>query len=336
MFVEKFPATRLRRLRQSAWIRDIVQETQVRSSDLIQPVFVIAGKNKSEAIPGLPGMSRLSVDLAAEYAERIYQAGIRCIFLVPCLDNEKKTMDGREALNESGLLAQAVAAIKTKCPALGIMGDVALDLYTAHGHDGVVDEGTGEIKNDETVEMLVKQSLAQANMGIDMLAPSDMMDGRVGAIREALEGAGHSNTMIVPHSVKYASALYGPYRDAVGSAKNLGKGSKETYQQNPANVEEALRETRLDLTEGADAAIVKPGTLYLDVIYRIKQAFQIPIIAYHVSGEYAMLKTASAAGLIDEKRAFIETMTAFKRAGCAAVVTYGALDMAELIQGYGA
>lgn len=332
MFLEKFPATRLRRLRQSNWIRDIVEETRLNATDFIQPIFVVDGENRKEPIDGLPGINRLSIDLVTDYADRVYRSGVRCALILPCVDDQVKSVDGAEALNESGLLARAVQAIKSKSPSLGLMGDIALDLYTSHGHDGVMDEITGEIKNDETVEMLVKQSIAQAKMGIDVLAPSDMMDGRVGAIRLVLEEAGYQNTLIFPHSAKYASALYGPYRDAVRSSKNLGKRDKRTYQQNPANVEEALREVRLDITEGADAIIAKPGTLYLDVIQRIRECYQIPVVAFHVSGEYAMLKTASAAGLIDEGRVLVETMISLKRAGCSAIVTYAALDIAEMLK----
>jgi len=332
MFLESFPNTRLRRLRQKQWIRDIFEETPLLPRDLIQPIFVIEGVNKLEPIASLPGINRMSVDMAVKHAEKAASAGVRCILLLPCIDDRLKTVRGEEALNSSGLLARATRAIKDATPDIGIMGDIALDLYTSHGHDGVFDANTSEIKNDETLELLVQQSLTQASFGVDILAPSDMMDGRVGAIRKALENNGYENILIFPHSAKYASALYGPYRDAARSGKNLGKRDKRTYQQNPSNTDEAIREVRIDITEGADAIIAKPAGLYLDVVHRISHLFHVPVVAFHVSGEYAMVKAASAQGLLDEHRVLDEVMVSIKRAGASAIITYAAIEIAERLK----
>lgn len=324
-----YPNIRMRRMRQQEWIRSLVEETVVTARDVILPIFILEGENQTEDVPNLPQVQRLSVDLACQLAERAYKAGIRCVQLFPCIDSSKKTDDGSEAFNADGLLPTAVRAIKKAVPGIGVMGDIALDLYTSHGHDGVLNKETGVIENDETVTQLIRQALTQAEAGIDIVSPSDMMDGRVAAIREALEKEGYKNTLIFPHSAKYASALYGPYREAVKSSGNLAGQPKSTYQQNPANSDEAIRECALDVSEGADAIVIKPGSMYLDIIYRVRSTFQLPVLAYHVSGEYAMLKAAAEKNYIDYDRVLMEQMIAFKRAGCTAVITYAALDIAE-------
>jgi porphobilinogen synthase len=318
-----FPATRLRRLRRTPWLRTLVAEHRLSVEDLIWPVFVVEGKQQRIPVKGLPGVERFSIDVLVKEAKAAAKLGIPALALFPVTPPEKKTADGREAWNKRNLICRAIAAVKTAVPEIGVIADVALDPYTTHGHDGVLG-ADGDVANDPTLERLVRQAETLAEAGCDMLAPSDMMDGRVGAIRAALP-----HTPILAYSAKYASAFYGPFREAVGSKSNLGKADKRSYQMDPANSEEALREVALDLAEGADMVMVKPGLLYLDVIARVNDAFQVPVFAYHVSGEYAMLKAAAAAGMLDEKAALAETMLAFKRAGARAILTYAAKELAE-------
>jgi porphobilinogen synthase len=326
-FSKTYPSARPRRLRQAGWIRDLVQEHRLHPSDLIWPLFLVEGHGVRQPITALPGVERLSVDLAVEAAHKAVALGIPMLALFPCTEESLKTEDGREAYNPDSLACKAIKAIKTACPSLGLMADVALDLYTTHGHDGLFD---GEkVLNDATVAVLVKQALLYAETGLDALGPSDMMDGRVGAIRQALEATGHHDTQLFSYAAKYDSALYGPYRSAVGSASLLGKRPKSTYQQHPANIEEALHEAALDLQEGADVLIVKPGSFYLDVMAAIKRQFQVPVVAYQVSGEYAMLQAAAQNGWLDGERATLESLLCFKRAGCSAVITYAAPVVAE-------
>ena len=322
-FPGQFPATRLRRLRRTPWLRALVAEHHLRVEDFVWPVFVVEGKNKRIPVKALPGVERFSIDVLIKEAKAAAKLGIQALALFPVTESKKKTADGREAWNKNNLIYRAIAAVKSAVPEIGVIADVALDPYTIHGHDGVLDRH-GDVANDETVTCLVRQAQVLVEAGCDILAPSDMMDGRVGAIRAALP-----HTPILSYSAKYASAFYGPFREAVGSKSNLGKADKRSYQMNPANSEEALREIALDLAEGADMVMVKPGLLYLDVIAHVRAAFQVPVFAYHVSGEYAMLKSAAAAGMIDEKAALMETMLAFKRAGASAIFTYAAKDLAE-------
>lgn len=322
-FPGQFPATRLRRLRRTPWLRTLVAEHHLRVQDFVWPVFVVEGKNKRIPVKALPGVERFSIDVLIKEAKAAAKLGIQALALFPVTESKKKTADGREALNKNNLICRAIAAVKSAVPEIGLIADVALDPYTIHGHDGVLG-ADADVANDTTVACLVKQAQVLVEAGCDVIAPSDMMDGRVGAIRAALP-----HTPILAYSAKYASAFYGPFREAVGSKSNLGKADKRSYQMNPANSEEALREVALDLAEGADMVMVKPGLLYLDVIARVRAAFQVPVFAYHVSGEYAMLKSAAAAGMIDEKVALRETMLAFKRAGASAIFTYAAKDLAE-------
>ncbi|API59042.1 delta-aminolevulinic acid dehydratase [Tardibacter chloracetimidivorans] len=324
-----YPALRLRRTRASAWSRDLYRETVLTPSDLIWPLFVTDGMSAREPVGSLPGVERLSVDLLGEAARRARDLGIPCLALFPNTPRELRTDDGREALNPDNLMCRAIKSIKDAAPDIGVLTDVALDPYTAHGHDGLVDEH-GYVLNDATMEVLVGQALVQAEAGADIVAPSDMMDGRVGRIRQALEQAGRINVQIMAYSAKYASAFYGPFRDAVGSG-GLLKGDKKTYQMDPANAEEALREVALDLAEGADSVMVKPGLPYLDIIRLVKQRFEVPVFAYQVSGEYAMIEAAVAAGVLDRDAAILETLTAFKRAGCSGVLSYHAPRAAELM-----
>ena len=324
-----YPALRLRRTRTSAWSRDLHRQTVLTPSDLIWPLFVTDGKGAREPVGSLPGVERLSVDLLGEAAHRARDLGIPCLALFPNTPRELRTDDGREALNPDNLMCRAIKAIKDAVPDIGVLTDVALDPYTAHGHDGLVDEH-GYVLNDATMEVLVGQALVQAEAGADIVAPSDMMDGRVGRIRQALEQAGRVNVQIMAYSAKYASAFYGPFRDAVGSG-GLLKGDKKTYQMDPANAEEALREVALDLAEGADSVMVKPGLPYLDIIRLVKQRFEVPVFAYQVSGEYAMIEAAVAAGVLDRDAAILETLTAFKRAGCSGMLSYHAPRAAELL-----
>ena len=323
-----YPALRMRRLRRHDWTRRLVAENTLSPSDFIWPVFVIDGERKREAVASMPGVERLSVDLAVAAAKEAADLRIPVIALFPCTPAALKTDDGREALNPDNLICRAVHAIKAAVPQIGILCDVALDPYTSHGHDGVV--RNGDVHNDATVELLVQQALVQAAAGCDIIAPSDMMDGRIGAIRTALEARGHHNTLIMAYAAKYASAFYGPFRDAVGSAKTL-TGDKRSYQMDPANGDEALREVALDLAEGADMVMVKPGMPYLDLVRRVKDEFGVPTFAYQVSGEYAMLMAAIERGWLERDRVILEALTGFKRAGASGILTYFAVEAARLL-----
>ncbi len=311
--------------------RNLVREHHLTVHDLIYPVFVLDGHGRREPVASMPGVERLSLDQLLPVAEECVALGIPVMALFPVIDPALKTPDGREAWNPDGLIPRVVAELKARVPNLGIMTDVALDPYTSHGQDGLLDD-TGYILNDATVEVLVKQALVQAAAGVDIVAPSDMMDGRVGAIRQALEARGYVHTRIMAYSAKYASAFYGPFRDAVGSAANLGKADKKVYQMDPANTDEALREVALDLAEGADMVMVKPGMPYLDVVRRVKDEFKVPTFAYQVSGEYAMIKAAAANGWLDHDAVMMESLLAFKRAGADGVLTYFAREAARLLR----
>ena len=324
-----FPSLRLRRTRRAAWSRALVAETRLSPADLIWPLFVAAGDGGEEPIATLPGVSRHPLAGLAAKAREARDLGIPCIALFPNTPAGLRSDDAREALNPDNLICRAVDAVKAAAPEIGVLTDVALDPYTAHGHDGLTD-AAGHVVNDETVKMLVEQALVQAAAGADIVAPSDMMDGRIGAIRSALEQAGHVNVQIMAYAAKYASAFYGPFREAVGS-RGLLKGDKKGYQMDPANALEALREVALDLAEGADHVMIKPGLPYLDIIYRVKERFEVPVFAYQVSGEYAMIEAAAAAGAGDRDALLIETLTAFKRAGCAGILTYHAPVAARLL-----
>ena len=326
-----FPASRPRRLRRDAFTRNLVRENTVTAHDLIYPVFVLDGINRREAVKSMPGVERLSLDLLLPVAQRCVELEIPVMALFPVIDSSLKTPDGKEAMNPDGLVPRVVRELKKQFPELGVMTDVALDPFTSHGQDGLLDE-TGYILNDETVAVLVQQALTQAEAGVDIVAPSDMMDGRIGAIRTALEAKGYIHTRIMAYSAKYASAFYGPFRDAVGSAGNLGKSNKKVYQMDPANTDEALREVALDIAEGADMVMVKPGMPYLDVVRRVKDQFAMPTFAYQVSGEYAMLKAAAQNGWLDHDAVMMESLLAFKRAGADGVLTYFAIQAAELLQ----
>ena len=323
-----YSAIRKRRMRRDAFSRRLMRENHLRVDDLIYPMFVIEGENQREAVPSMPGIERVSIDQLLEEAEQCFQLGIPAIALFPVAGDAKKSDDAAEAYNPDGLAQRAVRALKQKLPDLGVITDVALDPFTSHGQDGLIDE-SGYVLNDETVEVLVKQALSHAEAGADVVAPSDMMDGRIGAIRQALEANGFIHTRILAYSAKYASSFYGPFRDAVGSAANLGAGNKYSYQMDPANSDEALHEVELDINEGADMFMVKPGMPYLDIVRRVKDTFEVPTYVYHVSGEYAMIKAGAAAGVIDEKAIVMETMMAFKRAGCDLIITYYAEQMAD-------
>ncbi len=329
-----FPSSRPRRLRRDEFTRALVREHHLRTSDLIYPVFVLPGQNQSQDVSSMPGVQRLSVDRLLPVAEQCQQLNIPVMALFPVIDRSDKSEDGMEAANPDGLVPQAVRALKARFPGLGILTDVALDPYTSHGQDGLLDD-TGYILNDETVKVLTQQALVQAQAGVDIVAPSDMMDGRIGAIRAALETSGAIHTKIMAYSAKYASAFYGPFRDAVGSAANLGKSNKKVYQMDPANTDEALREVALDIAEGADMVMVKPGMPYLDIVRRVKDEFRVPTFAYQVSGEYAMLKAAAQNGWLDHDAVMMESLLAFKRAGADGVLTYFALDAARLIRSAG-
>ena len=325
-----YPATRLRRPRASAWSRAMHRETLLSPADFIWPLFVTEGSQVEEPIGSLPGVSRWSVDLIAQRAKEAVALGIPCLALFPNTQPDRRSEDGAEALNPDNLMCRAIRAIKQACgEEIGVLTDVALDPYTSHGQDGLVD-AAGYVLNDATVEVLVGQSLNQAAAGADIIAPSDMMDGRIGVIRAALEGAGHANVQIMSYAAKYASAFYGPFRDAVGS-RGLLKGDKKTYQMDPGNAEEALREVALDLAEGADSVMVKPGLPYLDIVRRVKEQFEVPVFAYQVSGEYAMIEHAAAAGAGERDALVLETLLAFKRAGCSGVLTYHAAHAARLL-----
>ncbi len=326
-----FPAGRPRRLRRDAFTRNLVRENLLTAHDLIYPVFVLSGQQRREAVASMPGVERLSLDLLLPVAEECVKLGIPVMALFPVIDGSLKTWDGKEATNPDGLVPRVVRELKKRFPELGVMTDVALDPFTTHGQDGLLDDN-GYILNDETVAVLVQQALCQAEAGVDIVAPSDMMDGRIGAIRAALESSGAIHTKIMAYSAKYASAFYGPFRDAVGSSSNLGKADKKVYQMDPGNSDEALREVAMDIAEGADMVMVKPGMPYLDVVRRVKDAFGVPTFAYQVSGEYAMLKAAAINGWLDHDAVMMESLLAFKRAGADGVLTYFALDAARLLQ----
>ncbi|MDP1929457.1 MAG: porphobilinogen synthase [Thiobacillus sp.] len=326
-----FPAARMRRMRRDDFSRRLMREHTLTANDLIYPVFVLDGQNKRELVASMPGVERLSLDLLLPVAEECVQLGIPALAVFPVIGADLKTLDAEEALNPDGLVPRTVAALKSRFPELGIITDVALDPYTSHGQDGLID-ASGYVMNDETVTVLAKQAVVHAQAGADIVAPSDMMDGRVAAIRAALEGAGHIHTRILAYAAKYASSFYGPFRDAVGSAANLGKGNKSTYQMDPANSNEALWEVGLDLQEGADMVMIKPGMPYLDIIRRVKDTYGAPTYAYQVSGEYAMLKAAAQNGWLDEKACVLEALLAFKRAGADGVLTYFARDAARWIK----
>lgn len=329
-----YPAARMRRMRRDPFSRALMRENVVTASNLIYPVFILDGENQRQQVASMPGVERVSVDLLLPVAEECVALGIPMLALFPVIDASLKTYDGIEATNPEGLVPRAVRELKRRFPELGIMTDVALDPYTTHGQDGLPDEN-GYIVNEKTIEMLIRQSLAQAAAGVDVVAPSDMMDGRIGAIRDALEQNGHIHTRIMAYSAKYASSFYGPFRDAVGSAANLGKADKNTYQMDPANSDEALREVALDIAEGADMVMVKPGMPYLDVVRRVKDEFKVPTFAYQVSGEYAMLKAAAQNGWLDHDKVMMESMMAFRRAGADGVLTYFALEVARKLKAQG-
>ena len=326
-----YPQRRMRRNRHDDFSRRLVREHTLTADDLIYPVFVIEGEAKTQPVPSMPGVHRLTFDRLLPVAERCLKLGVPALALFPAIEPSLKTPDGREAVNPKGLVPRVVAGLKKRFPELGLMTDVALDPFTSHGQDGVIDEA-GYILNDETIAILQKQALTQAEAGVDIVAPSDMMDGRVGALRTALDAAGFIHTRIMAYAAKYASAFYGPFRDAVGSAANLGKGNKLTYQMDPANGDEALWEVGLDLEEGADMVMVKPGMPYLDIVRRVKDTYHAPTFVYQVSGEYAMLKAAFQNGWLDERKCVLEALVGFKRAGADGVLTYFALDAAEALR----
>ena len=326
-----FPASRPRRLRRDAFTRALVREHRLAPEDLILPVFVLDGEKQEQDVASMPGVKRRSVDGLFAVAEECVKLGVPVMALFPVIDASLKTPDGREATNPEGLVPRAVRELKKRFPGLGVLTDVALDPFTSHGQDGLLDD-TGYIINDATVAVLTQQALVQAEAGVDIVAPSDMMDGRIGSIRASLEGAGCIHTRIMAYSAKYASAFYGPFRDAVGSAGNLGKADKKVYQMDPGNSDEALREVALDIAEGADMVMVKPGMPYLDIVRRVKDEFKVPTFAYQVSGEYAMLKAAAANGWLDHDAVMMEAMLAFRRAGADGVLTYFALDVARKLR----
>ncbi len=327
-----WPATRLRRMRRDDFSRRLMRENTLTVDDLIYPVFVLEGKNQTETVASMPGVERMSVDLLVKEAEELARLGVPAMALFPVTPAEVKTLDGKEAWNPDGLAQRAVRAIKAAVPEMGVITDGALDPFTTHGQDGIIDDN-GYVLNDDTVDALVKQALSQAEAGADVIAPSDMMDGRIGAIRDALEANGHIHTRIMAYSAKYASAYYGPFRDAVGSAGNLGKADKTTYQMDPANSDEALHEIALDLAEGADMVMVKPGMPYLDVVRRVKDEFKVPVYAYQVSGEYAMHMAAFQNGWLDQDKVMMESLLAFKRAGADGILTYFAKTAAQKLKG---
>ncbi len=327
-YFEAFPKTRLRRNRKAAWVRELTAENSLSPSDLILPLFVIEGKNKKEEIPTLPGVFRLSIDLLIKKAQEAHSLGIPALMLFPMIEQKLKTVDGKEAFNKKNLICRAIAEIKNSVPEIGVITDVALDPYTTHGHDGIIDE-KGYVINDATIEVLCRQALMQAEAGCDVVAPSDKMDGRVGMIRNYLDSKNFSDVSLMSYAVKYASSFYGPFRHAVGSANNLKKSDKKTYQMDFRNSREAMREISLDIAEGCDTLIIKPGMPYLDVIKEASQNFKLPIIAYQVSGEYAMLKLAAEKGAFDFDGAFYESLMAFKRAGASAIISYGAIEAAQ-------
>ncbi|MAC13897.1 MAG: porphobilinogen synthase [Alcanivorax sp.] len=327
-----WPATRLRRMRRDDFSRRLMRENTLTVDDLIYPVFVLEGKNQTETVASMPGVERMSADLLVREAEELARLGVPAMALFPVTPADVKTLDGKEAWNPDGLAQRAVRAIKAAVPEMGVITDGALDPFTTHGQDGIIDDN-GYVLNDDTVDALVKQALSQAEAGADVIAPSDMMDGRIGAIRDALEANGHIHTRIMAYSAKYASAYYGPFRDAVGSAGNLGKADKTTYQMDPANSDEALHEIALDLAEGADMVMVKPGMPYLDVVRRVKDEFKVPVYAYQVSGEYAMHMAAFQNGWLDQDKVMMESLLAFKRAGADGILTYFAKAAAQKLKG---
>ncbi len=326
-----FPGVRMRRMRRDDFSRRLMRESVLTSNDFIYPVFVLDGERRQEAVTSMPGVERQSLDILLKTAERAVALGIPALAIFPVVDASLKTLGAEEAYNDEGLVPRVVRALKQAFPDLGVITDVALDPYTSHGQDGLIDE-SGYVLNDETLAVLTRQALCHARAGADVVAPSDMMDGRVGRIRQALEKEGFIYTRILAYSAKYASSFYGPFRDAVGSAANLGKGNKYTYQMDPANSDEALREVALDLEEGADMVMVKPGMPYLDIVRRVKDEFGVPTYAYQVSGEYAMLKAAAQNGWLNEKACVLESLLAFKRAGADGILTYFALDAAEYLK----
>jgi porphobilinogen synthase len=330
-FAGKFPERRQRRMRRDDFSRRMMREHRLSPDDLIYPVFVQDGVDREDAVPSLPGVSRMSLDRLLRDAERCVQLGVPAMALFPVIPTEQKSLDAVAAWDPQGLVPRAVRALKARCPTLGVMTDVALDPYTSHGQDGLLD-ATGYVTNDLTVAALVRQALCHAEAGVDIVAPSDMMDGRIGAIRAALDQAGYDKSRILAYSAKYASSFYGPFRDAVGSATNLAGGDKYTYQMDPANSDEALWEVYLDLQEGADMVMVKPGLPYLDILRRVKDTFGVPTAVYQVSGEYAMLKAAAGNGWLDERSCVMESLTAFKRAGADAILTYFALEAAAWLK----
>jgi len=330
-FSSRFPRTRMRRIRADEFSRRLMRETSLTVNDLIEPVFVIEGKNKAEPVASMPGVTRVTVDLLLKQAEAWVKLGLPAVALFPVTPKEKKSLSAREAYNAKGLAQRAVRELKNNFPELGVITDVALDPFTTHGQDGLIDKN-GYVLNDDTTKVLVKQALSHAEAGADIVAPSDMMDGRIGAIRDALEKAGHVNTRILAYSAKYASSFYGPFRDAVGSAKNLGGGNKYSYQMDCANSDEALREVALDLEEGADIVMVKPGMPYLDIVRRVKDEFGAPTFVYQVSGEYAMLMAAARNGWLDERAVILESLLSFKRAGADAILTYFASRVAKWLK----
>jgi porphobilinogen synthase len=327
----RFPQRRMRRMRRDEFSRRLMREHVLTTDDLIYPVFVIDGKGRTEAVASMPGVQRYTVDKLLPHAEQCVKLRIPAIAIFPAVEGSLKTADGREAANPKGLVPRAVAALKKRFPELGVITDVALDPYTTHGHDGVIDRA-GYVLNDETLAVLEKQALVNAAAGVDVVAPSDMMDGRIAAVRAALDKKGFIHTRILAYAAKYASGFYGPFRDAVGSAKQLGRGTKQTYQMDPANSEEALREVGLDIEEGADMVMVKPGLPYLDIVRRVKDEFKMPTYVYQVSGEYAMLKAAVRNGWLEEARCAMEVLLAFKRAGADGILTYFALDAAKWLK----
>jgi porphobilinogen synthase len=327
----QYPRRRMRRLRRDDFTRRLVREHTLTANDLIYPVFIIEGRNRTVPVPSMPGVHRYTVDRLLARAEECLKLGIPAIALFPAIERNLKTADGREATNPKGLIPRAVAALKKRLPELGVITDAALDPYTTHGQDGLIDR-SGYVRNDETIAVLRRQAQICAEAGVDIVAPSDMMDGRIGAVRAALDEKGHIHTRILAYSVKYASAYYGPFRDAVGSTGNLGKSNKHGYQMDPANSDEALWEAGLDLEEGADMLMIKPGLPYLDIVRRVKDEFKAPTFVYQVSGEYAMIKAAGAKGWIDEQRIAAETLLAFKRAGADGILTYYAVEAARWIK----
>lgn len=328
-----YPCYRPRRMRRDDFSRRLMRENRLTADDLIYPVFIVEGTQTRQPVASLPGVERISIDLLMKTAEQCVTLGIPVLSLFPAIESSLKTPDGREAANPQGLIPRAVRELKRHFPELGVLTDVALDPYTSHGQDGILDE-TGHVVNDETLNMLVEQARVQAEAGVGIVAPSDMMDGRIGAIREMLEDQGLIHTRIMAYAAKYASAFYGPFREAVGSATNLGQSNKMTYQMDPANANEALREVQMDIKEGADMVMVKPGMPYLDIVHRVKEAFHFPTYAYQVSGEYAMLKAAAQNGWLDHDKVIMESLLAFKRAGADGVLTYFALDAARLLKGH--